>query len=117
MGRSPGVGAALLTQRKIAERVAERQQRLADELGITRQVVLQGLLDEAQNAKAGASRVRAWELLGRAHGLFAERIDHRAQAEIVFKLEMGGTRVSGENVLEAQVVDAVGELGPGVGDE
>lgn len=114
-------GSALLAEPKIRREVDRRQANLANELGITRQVVLEGLLHEAQTGTAGASRVRAWELLGRAHGLFAERIDHQAKAEVVFKLEMGG---AASNVIELgratsgdRDVWSPAELGPGGVDD
>lgn len=83
----------LLRNAEIAEAIDERQANLANELGLTRQYVLQGLAGVVDSPTANdTARVRALELVGKAHGLFADRaiVDQRVE---FYTLDMGNPDV------------------------
>ena len=83
----------LLKDPAIAAAVADRQADLANQLGLTRQWVLESLKREASTPGAPAARIRALELIGKAHGMFTDRAHVDIGQRVVFTLDMGGPDV------------------------
>jgi phage terminase small subunit len=107
-------GPRLLRNAQIAAAVDERQANLANELGLTRQYVLDGLRRTYEQSIEGAPKVhqgevvrgedgelirewspsganRALELIGKAHGMFTDRAVMDIGATVVYQLDMGGS--------------------------
>lgn len=112
----PGIreqASRLLTNVDIREAVDERQANLANELGLTRQFVLEGLRRTYVQAIEGAPKVdkdgdivrgedgepiREWspsgankalELIGKAHGMWVDRAAIDLGATVVYTLDLG----------------------------
>jgi phage terminase small subunit len=72
----------LKANESVAARVAELQQRAADGVVLTRQWVIEQLIDNVTQAKKsgekidGATANRALELLGKELGMFVERVEN-----------------------------------------
>lgn len=87
----PGIreqGSRLLTRVDVREAIDERQANIANELGLTRQWVLQQLA--AKTDSEGASGVRALELIGKAHGMWVDRAQVDTTGQVVYTLELSG---------------------------
>ncbi len=87
----PGIyetAAELLRKPEIREAVDARQANTANELGLTRQWVLQQLA--AKTDSEGASGVRALELIGKAHGMWVDRANVEMGGQVVYTLDLGG---------------------------
>lgn len=88
---------------KVASRVAELQERAAVSVNLTREWVLEQLIDNLRRAKSGdkldgATANRAAELLGKELGMFVERVEsHNVNLDI-----------SAEPVSEAEWAEQVG---------
>ena len=90
-------GPRLLRNPQISDAVDKRQANLANELGLTRQWVLRGLAARAEDHDANdAARIRALELVGKAHGMFTDRalVDHNVVYE--YTLQMGNPDVGAD---------------------
>jgi len=84
---------------RIEEILSKRQSRSE----ITRDLVLSGLLNEAENSENGNTRVRAWELLGRSIQMFTEAQLHSADTRFTINLN-GNTSVK---YLESETLNAL----------
>ncbi len=60
---------------KIAERLADLQSEGATKTQLTREFVLEGLMEIAEQAEVASARVRAYELLGKHLALFTDRLE------------------------------------------
>lgn len=78
----------LLAKPNIKAAVAERQKNIANELGATREFVLEKLLNMME-AGPPAQQVKAMELLGKHHGMWLERVEQTGNHEVTFTLSMG----------------------------
>jgi phage terminase small subunit len=65
----------LLTKDNIRQALAVREQSTAEQLDLTHQFVLKGLMDIAREGKTESARVRAYELLGKHQGMFIDRVE------------------------------------------
>jgi phage terminase small subunit len=65
----------LLTKDNIRQALAVREQSTAEQLDLSHQFVLKGLMDIAREGKTESARVRAYELLGKHQGMFTERVE------------------------------------------
>jgi len=77
---SRSAASRLSTNVNVAQRVAELQERAADGVVLTRQWVIEQLIDNVSKAKSGekldgATANRALELLGKELGMFIERVE------------------------------------------
>lgn len=99
-------GSQLLKEPKIRREVDRRNQHIADECGATKQYVIERLMREAETSESGSARVRALELLGRAHTMFKENVDVKHTAEFSFKLNMGELKRPAFGELESGIEDA-----------
>lgn len=68
-------GSRLLTNADIQKRVRELAEEGAQRVELTRDFVINGLMDLAQNAQAESAKVRAFELLGKHLALFTDRLE------------------------------------------
>ncbi len=66
---------ALLTNPKIQEVLAEVEAEDAAKTQLTREFVIEGLMDIAATAQVPSARVRAYELLGKHQGMFTDRLE------------------------------------------
>ena len=66
-------GSRLLRHPEVSSELEKRQQARAERVGLTADVVLEGLIFEARHAREGSARVRSLELLGKHLGLWAEK--------------------------------------------
>ncbi len=64
------VGYENLTKPHIAKRIAEIRKPLVDKLEITKETVLEGILDIAQNGEQENNRLKAHDMLGKYVGLY-----------------------------------------------
>lgn len=104
-------GPQLLRKAQISEAVAARRADLINLLGITPERIYLGVLAEAEDHGPGAngsSRVKAWELLGKAHGrgLWADRQELTSSDGVVFRLDLGG----GDRIVTEDVDDDEPEM-------
>lgn len=78
----------LLTKPDIKAAVEERQKNIANELGATREFVIERLLGLVE-AGPPAQQAKAIELLGKHHGMWLERVEQTGTHEVTFTLNMG----------------------------
>ena len=79
------IGSENLTKPNIAKAIQEAQESLSNKTQLTVDMVVQGLLKEAQDYAEGSTqsaRVSAWAHLGKHLGMFKDRIEHSGQLEI-----------------------------------
>ena len=83
-------GHRLLKNAEIRQAIDDRQANLANELGLTRQWVLDGLRAEAVDGDSpAAARIKARELIGKAHGMWVDRAQVDVGATVVYTLDLG----------------------------
>jgi len=73
------IGSENLTKPNIAKAIQEAQSRLSNKAQVTVEMVVQGLLKEAQDYAKGSTqsaRVSAWAHLGKHLGMFKDKIEH-----------------------------------------
>lgn len=68
-------GQRLLTNVDIQEALAELQAEDATAVQLTREFVIEGLMEIATTGKVPSARVRAYELLGKHLALFTDRLE------------------------------------------
>ena len=79
------IAAENLTKPNIKNEIAKRTGVLEEKALITKEMVIQGLLDEARCIDEGSShsaRVSAWAHLGKHLNMFTEKIEHTGKLEI-----------------------------------
>ena len=79
------IGQENLTKPDIAKAIQEAQESLSNKTQLTVDIVVQGLLKEAQDYAEGSTqsaRVSAWAHLGKHLGMFKEKIEHSGKLEI-----------------------------------
>lgn len=64
-----------LSKPNIARAVAELTQKATRATQLTREMVIDGLLDIATNGRSESARARSWELLGKHLGMFTDRLE------------------------------------------
>ena len=72
-------GSRLLANVSISEAIAEAQEKLSNKAQVTVEMVVNGLLKEAQDYAEGSTqsaRVSAWAHLGKHLGMFKDKIEH-----------------------------------------
>lgn len=80
----------LLRKPEIRQAIDDRQANLANELGLTRQWVLDGLRQEAVDGDSPpAARIKARELIGKAHGMWVDRAQVDVASTVVYTLDLG----------------------------
>ena len=73
------IGSENLTKPNIAKAIQEAQENLSNKTQLTVDMVVQGLLKEAQDYAEGSTqsaRVSAWAHLGKHLGMFKDKIEH-----------------------------------------
>lgn len=73
------IGSENLTKPNIAKAITEAQEKLSNKAQVTVEMVVQGLLKEAQDYAEGSTqsaRVSAWAHLGKHLGMFTEKVQH-----------------------------------------
>ena len=79
------IGSENLTKPNIAKAIQEAQESLSNKTQLTVDIVVQGLLKEAQDYAEGSTqsaRVSAWAHLGKHLGMFKDKIEHSGKLEI-----------------------------------
>lgn len=79
------IGAENLTKPLIKAEISKMTGLLEEKALITKEMVIQGLLDEARCIDEGSShsaRVSAWAHLGKHLNMFTEKIEHTGKLEI-----------------------------------
>ncbi|HHW53770.1 MAG TPA: terminase small subunit [Acinetobacter towneri] len=79
------IGAENLIKPNIAKAIQEAQERLSNKTQLTVDMVVNGLLKEAQDYAEGSTqsaRVSAWAHLGKHLGMFKDKIEHSGKIEI-----------------------------------
>ena len=66
-------GSRLLRHPEVSSALEKRQLARAERVGLTADIVVEGLLYEAHHAREGSARVRSLELLGKHIGMWDER--------------------------------------------
>ena len=73
------IGCENLAKPNIAKAIAEAQEKLSNKAQVTVEMVVNGLLKEAQDYAEGSTqsaRVSAWAHLGKHLGMFTEKVQH-----------------------------------------
>ena len=73
------IGSENLTKPNIAKAIQEAQESLSNKTQLTVDIVVQGLLKEAQDYAEGSTqsaRVAAWAHLGKHLGMFKDKLEH-----------------------------------------
>ena len=73
------IGSENLTKPNIAKAIQEAQESLSNKTQLTVDMVVQGLLKEAQDYAEGSTqsaRVSAWAHLGKHLGMFKDKLEH-----------------------------------------
>ncbi len=73
------IGSENLSKPMVAKAIAEAQEKLSNKAQVTVEMVVQGLLKEAQDYAEGSTqsaRVSAWAHLGKHLGMFKDKIEH-----------------------------------------
>ena len=73
------IGCENLAKPNIAKVIEEAQEKLSNKAQVTVEMVVQGLLNEAQDYAEGSTqsaRVSAWAHLGKHLGMFKDKIEH-----------------------------------------
>ena len=73
------IGSENLTKPNIAKAIQEAQESLSNKTQLTVDIVVQGLLKEAQDYAEGSTqsaRVSAWAHLGKHLGMFKDKLEH-----------------------------------------
>jgi hypothetical protein len=60
---------------------------IIERLKVTREMVLQGLLTEAQNGSTSSARTAAWTQIGRALGIFTDKVQQIEQGSYATEME------------------------------
>lgn len=79
------IGSENLTKPNIAKAIQEAQESLSNKTQLTVDIVVQGLLKEAQDYAEGSTqsaRVSAWAHLGKHLGMFKDKVKHSGKLEI-----------------------------------
>ena len=79
------IGSENLTKPNIAKAIQEAQESLSNKTQLTVDIVVQGLLKEAQDYAEGSTqsaRVSAWAHLGKHLGMFKDKVEHSGTIEI-----------------------------------
>lgn len=79
------IGAENLIKPNIAKAIQEAQESLSNKTQLTVDMVVNGLLKEAQDYAEGSTqsaRVSAWAHLGKHLGMFKDKIEHSGKIEI-----------------------------------
>ena len=79
------IGCENLAKPNIAKAIQEAQENLSNKTQLTVDMVVQGLLKEAQDYAEGSTqsaRVSAWAHLGKHLGMFKDKIEHSGKLEI-----------------------------------
>lgn len=69
------IGHENLNKPEIAEAIREQTQKATTSTELTREFVINGLMDIATNGKVESARTRAYELLGKHMALFTDRLE------------------------------------------
>ncbi len=73
------IGSENLSKPMVAKAITEAQEKLSNKAQVTVEMVVQGLLKEAQDYAEGSTqsaRVSAWAHLGKHLGMFKDKIEH-----------------------------------------
>ncbi len=73
------IGSENLSKPMVAKAIAEAQEKLSNKAQVTVEMVVNGLLKEAQDYADGSTqsaRVSAWAHLGKHLGMFKDKIEH-----------------------------------------
>ena len=79
------IGSENLSKPMVAKAIAEAQEKLSNKAQVTVEMVVQGLLKEAQDYAEGSTqsaRVSAWAHLGKHLGMFKDKVEHSGKLEI-----------------------------------
>ena len=79
------IGSENLTKLDIQEAIQEAQESLSNKTQLTVDIVVNGLLKEAQDYAEGSTqsaRVSAWAHLGKHLGMFKDKVEHSGKLEI-----------------------------------
>ena len=79
------IGSENLTKLDIQEAIQEAQESLSNKTQLTIDIVVNGLLKEAQDYAEGSTqsaRVSAWAHLGKHLGMFKDKVEHSGKLEI-----------------------------------
>jgi phage terminase small subunit len=79
-GYAPGPGACvtgsrLLRNPKIWDAIRDGQSQAAEQAKLTRERIVEGLLDIAEHGRSESARVAAWTALGKSIGIFVDRVE------------------------------------------
>jgi hypothetical protein len=64
-------------QRLLEQAISKRTETVLNDEVATRRLVMTALLDHAQNMKAESSKLRALELIGKAVGMFTDKVEQK----------------------------------------
>jgi phage terminase small subunit len=67
--------------------IEEKSGVVSEHLKVTREMVLQGLLNEAQNGNTSSARTTAWTQVGRALGMFTDKVQPTREWNYVAEME------------------------------
>ena len=67
--------------------IGEKSAVIIERLKVTREMVLQGLLTEAQNGSTSSARTAAWTQIGRALGIFTDKVQQIEQGSYAAEME------------------------------
>lgn len=84
-------GSRLLAYANVRTEIDKRSQERSETLMVTREIVLQGLLDEAHDKGEGSSqsaRVGAWAHIGKHLGMFRDQVDHNVNGGIAHTIRV-----------------------------
>lgn len=84
------IGWENLRKPEIAEAISKRLSAMA----MTADEALSRLAIMARDGKTENTRLRALEIIGKHHGLFADRVEHSGGQELVFRVVYGDDRES-----------------------
>ena len=71
----------------VASLIDKKSAMVAKRLKLTREIVLRGLLYEAQNGNTSSARTAAWTQLGRALGMFKDKIQRNQPKDYATEVE------------------------------
>jgi len=97
------IGTQLLAKEKIRTALAAEEERIEKSFDISREAILKGIFNETTDSQAGI-RLKAWELLGKAKGVFVEK-QQQTGSGIVFNLNLQGAPIGVIGTNEAQEVN------------